>query len=321
MITKHYSYIFISLITAFIFQTYGLSVKVLSEHQLLLFSVVENQIIHTGTDAYIRKVTHGNSLYILKQINDSSIDEQFLLINDCIASTIGFESGVPVNEVLFIPYNAGSHLKLYPERAATLHCIVPGQDLESVLPEILPANFSLHQRVINHSSVWQKKYPMSENQQGLSKLIIESMCCHTDLPLIAAFDCFVGNSDRSNPNLFYDAQTDSFYGIDQAAAFSKKLPSLALDRLNELMTMEYFDECRLATLDSLRRYQNMLRKLSDDVKPCAIIQSMKDLAFNLCPHALSNSEVEARTQYHSIMIAQNYLHTAELLRILDQILH
>lgn len=140
VIIKHRDYFWIMILIGCIGQSYGLSVKVLSEQDLSHFSIVESQVSHTGTDADIRKVTDGNRVYILKQTTDSSLDEQFLLVNDCIASAIGVEVGVPINQVFFVPYNAGSHLKKYPERAGTLHCIVPGNDIESVFPKMLPAN-------------------------------------------------------------------------------------------------------------------------------------------------------------------------------------
>lgn len=297
-----------------------LSVKVLSERELNGFVIIESSVHHTGTDACIRKVTDGTAVYILKQINNPSCDEQFLLVNDAIASTMGISNGIYVNEVAFIPYNVGSTIKMYPERAATLHALVPGNDLAFALPALLSGNFTLHQRVVHPNSLWQKKFSLEVHQQGLTKTIIENMAAHKNLPPIVALDTLVGNSDRSLPNIFYDQQSNQFYGIDQAAAFAKLLPLFATDRLKELVFADYFCARPLNVMHGLRAYRNTLFQLQENVKPAMIVEEMKKLADHLGLNALQNDEVKARLHYHQQVIEQNYSYCLELLNILEQIM-
>jgi hypothetical protein len=299
--------------------SYSLPIKILLTNDLEAFSVIEETIVHTGSDAYIVKVTDGKNIYILKQINDSSIDEQFLLINDCVSSTIGTANGISVNAVSFIPFDVAPHLKPYPDRAATLHVIVNGKDLESELPDNLLEHFTLHQRVVNPNSPWQKKYPLADNQQGLDKTIIESMSLHKDLSALVALDTFIGNSDRSLPNIFYDKKSNSFYGIDQAAAFTKKLPLLACERLQELVSQDYFLSCDAKIIHSLRPYRYTLSKLRV-IKPDSIVEAIQELVPHLAFQASLNADVINRVSYHRDIIEKNYAASAKLITLIDKIL-
>lgn len=310
----------IILISSVANQLHGLSVKILSEKDLNNFLVTEEYVTHTGTDAFIRKVSDGNTIYILKQINNPSIDEQFLLINDCIASTIGWAAGIHVNQVFFIPYNVGCHLKTYPDRAATLHAYILGNDLESNFPKFFPADFTLHQRIINLNSLWQKKYPLAENQQSLSKSLIESMAFHEDLPALVALDTFIGNADRGLPNIFYHQHNNCFYGIDQAAAFSRTLSLCAFEQLRKLASEDYFDNCVPKVIDSLGIYHGILLRLYEVTQPSIIIQSMHELTAYLDVNALQSTEIIARMRHHSFIIEQNYRYSLKLITLLDQIL-
>ncbi|RTL07087.1 hypothetical protein EKK58_02830 [Candidatus Dependentiae bacterium] len=59
---------------------------------------------------------------------------QLLLVTDAVRSQVGRVCQIPVNDVCFIPHNIGAHLKIYPERAVTLHQFIPGKDLDSQMP-------------------------------------------------------------------------------------------------------------------------------------------------------------------------------------------
>lgn len=318
---KRIQELFFLLILMFSFtnQSHASSLAVISQKDIAHFFVVDEHIIHTGTDACVQKVTDGTSVFIIKQINDPSIDEQFLLINDVVASTIGCHLGISVNEVSFIPYGVASHLKIYPERAATLHSYVAGKDLESYFPACLSVGFTLQQRVTNLRSVWQQKYPLAHNQQGLTRTIIESMSINELLPCLCALDTFIGNSDRSLPNIFFDQLNDRFYGIDQAASFSKKLPSLTCDRIKELIMEGYFENCSAGIIDSLRIYRNVLQQLYEDNQPDTITQSMQQLIPYLAFHALDSAVVQDRVAYHSSVINHNYSSVLGLIKLLDLI--
>jgi hypothetical protein len=312
---------------AFIFLTHGiinfagLHIQILQQKDLNNFLIIDADVAHTGTDACIRKVTDGKSVYILKQINDPSLDEQFLLINDCVASQIGHCAGVPINQVAFIPHDVGTHLKAYPERAATLHTYVSGKDLESEVPCCIHQEFTLQQRVINAGSPWQMQYPLAEDQQGFTRTIIESMCEHETLILLVALDTFIGNSDRSLPNIFYDKQSNGFYGIDQAAAFTRTLPAFAYDRLTELLSEGYFHDGSMNMIDSLCVFRNMLLRLCKAAPPVLIIQSMQQLIIHLPVHTIEQTDIiSARMHHHGCIVEKNYCDTLKLIALLGQIL-
>lgn len=312
---KYFLLLFLCIIT----QSYGISIPILSEEDCARFTVVNSSISHTGTDAAIATVTDGNMLYILKQIHDPSLDEQFLLINDCVASTIGYQAGIPVNQVSFIRYNIGAHLKLYPERAATLHEYITGIDLETILPSFLPDYFTLQQRVINHDSPWQKKYPLKVHEQGVTRTVIESMSCNRALVMLVALDTLTGNSDRSLPNIFYDPQRDIFCGIDQAAAFTRELPLYGYQRLQELVDQGYFFLCPQEVIEGLRLYRDTLRFLMQRIPGDTIMEPMRQLVPYLSSSASKNSEIREKMRHHQMVIERNYNYTRELIVLLDQI--
>lgn len=193
-----------------------IAVPIITQEQADALWPIEEKIEHTGTDAWVQKVTDGKNIFIIKQINDDS-DEQFLLINDVVASAIGCAAGVPVNAVSFIPYTVGAHLKKYPGRAATLHVYIAGYDLEPPFPSFISNSFTLHQRI---NAPQRQKKVVADNQQGITRAIIESMSINRSFSRLCAFDTFVGNIDRS-PNIRYrvNQMGPEFYGIDQACAF------------------------------------------------------------------------------------------------------
>lgn len=296
----------------------ALSVKILSEIELSRFSVIDENVSHSGTDACIRKITDGKAIYIFKQIDDSSMSQQLLLINDCVASSVGIQAGISINEVCFVPYTVGAHLKKYPERAATLHTYVAGCDVDLKLPLFLSTDFSIHQRVIDVNSAWQKQYPLLAKNQGLSKLRIESMSFHKQLPSIVALDTFIGNGDRSKPNIFYDEHKGCFCGIDHAAAFGKTLPFFACERLKELVHEGYFKSSDKKIVDGLRIYLNTLQRLHSTCQPSVIREALSMLIPYLASHAVDNSEIKKRLCHHEVIIENNYMVTAELIELLKE---
>lgn len=296
-------------------------VKVLTEQEMRNFSILDSDVSHTGCDASIQKVTNGTTIYILKQINDPSIDEQFLLINDVVASTIANDVGVHINEVFFIPYNIANHLKIFHDRPATLHSYVHGKDLEQELPNYSSKDFTIHQQIFDPLSIWQQQWPISKYQQGLNQNVIKTMSIHKDLQAIVAFDTFVGNADRSLPNIFYDNKNDRFYGIDQAAAFNTNLALFAYDRLKELLRDGYFLTCDVEVIYGLREYRNVLLQLKEDFKPLMIIQNMQELLPYLGSNLLQNDEAYLRMSYETKIIQQTNFSILELITMLNLIIN
>jgi len=166
--------------------------------------------------------------FIVKQVKDESPSEQLLLIIDVCASSIGLACNIPLNQVSLIPANSDFPGKKQKHLPASLHKVVPGIATEDQTPW---DDFCIHQRFHRpqaYEKIWGK---LLEEQKGLTQEVIEHMKRHPDLAQICAFDTFVGNGDRSNPNLFYDKATNRFWGIDMAASFHSLLAKIVYQRL------------------------------------------------------------------------------------------
>lgn len=297
----------------------ALSIRILQETDMSTFSVIDANMVHTGSQACVSKVTDGKQVYILKQIDSNAAEEQCALVNDCIASQIGCAAGIPVNEVAFIPHYVAKHLKQYPDCAATLHTYMPGKDIESELPDCVNEEFTIHQRVRNIHSLWQQHHGLlAEDKQGLTRRVIESMTIHDTLPSFAALDTFVGNSDRSWPNIFYDKDQHAFYGIDLAAAFKRGLPLYAHTRLNELKHDGYFSTCSPVVLKSLRTYRDVLLNIAQTITPDEMITATQQLVIYL--GVTEQEELSVVMDTHCRIVTNNYQNTLKLLDLLSTIL-
>lgn len=298
-------------------------VKILSERDALGLHVVNMNIHHTGTDACITVVTDANGVkYIVKQIPDGSIDEQCLLISDAFCASIGYQCGVSVNDATFIPYNIGNHVKQYPNQAAILLTYIEGTDLETVFPPFLRQlndEFTIHQRTIKPNAPWQK-HPPKDKEQGLTKDIIIHMSDHEDLPPIVALDTFVGNSDRSNPNILYDPQTGRFWGIDLAAGLHS--PTLALcgfERLEELLSTNFLQTTNNKIWEGLNRFKNTLQTLVNHVDLVIAEKTLFDLASLLGPEALNNQDVKDRIIYFNSVLKKNVFNCRKIITLLNTV--
>lgn len=312
--------IFIFLIINSIAAQKDLFVPVLTEKDLKHFSVIEKSMHHTGTDACINKVSDGKNIYIVKQITDPSTPEQLLLVTDAICSTIGTACAIQVNHVSFIPYNVGAHLKIYPDRAATLHTYVSGTDLESSMPKALAdKDFTLHQRIIKKDCPWQKKYPVASNRQGLTQDIIESMSFHKALPSLVALDTFIGNADRSLPNILYDEQKNSFFGIDHAAGLHTVLAFESCERIQELIRDDYFKICSTEIKNSLQLYKNSLVQLAHAFNPPIVRKMLDHLATYVCYDALHNEDIVKDIAHFNNIFERNFAKINELIALLNTV--
>ena len=124
------------------------------------------------------------------------------------------------------------------ELPATLHTMAIGVSTDHAC---LYQEIDVQQRFRKKNTpMWKLWGPLcAEKNSGLTLSVIKNMAKHADLPGIIALDTFVGNADRSPPNLFYDEIADRFYGIDMAAGFSSPLASEACRQL-QTMDMEQF---------------------------------------------------------------------------------
>lgn len=290
--------------------------SVLKEEELLNYQVVDLEIKSNSSDAIIKFIKDkDNNLHIIKQIKDESLEEQFLLLNDFIACQIGYHINININKVFLIPRNILSSFKIFPNRAATLHLCVPGKNIEP-LPDFLPSWFTIHQK---SNSIWQKAYHLKPEHQGLTQEIIESMSLHNDLPPIVALDTFVGNADRSEPNLFYCNKSKCFYAIDLAAAFNTNLAEIAIIRISELIKNNYFKKCKPQILNTLKVYRDTLDKLYCNYSDNKIIKYFQDY-YSLIFTESNYIEIKNRFEFQKNIITKNYIATKKLIDIIDQII-
>lgn len=191
--------------------------------------------------------------YIVKQIRDKTPFEQLLLINDLCASEIGITCGIPLNKVSLISSGVSFPGKLILDCPATLHKVVPGISADESLPW---EGFSIHQRFHRPANLERVYGKLPDDEKGLTDEVLYHMQKHPDLIKIVAFDTFVGNGDRSNPNIFYDANSNQFWGIDMAASFRSNLAKIVHTR------MQNSDELKLP-----KAFFATLRKLHKNYPP------------------------------------------------------
>ncbi len=262
---------------------------------------------------------------IVKQIKEPSADEQFLLVIDAVASSIAETLKIPVNQVTLISPDVSFVGKTYPDRPASLHTLALGVAAEEKLPW---TDFTLHQKLRKKDSwKWDKWGPLSEEETGLTPTVIHHMSLHPDLAAMAALDTYLGNADRSNPNIFYDEKTNSFCGIDMAASFNSLLAKAACFQIDRIINGEIvLNNLEIFALNRYRLTLNTLIQQYPSEVICELLDKYAKHAGFYPGSVLYTQAVQDRIQYHKKMIRQNYqdslyllnkMNSSEFLDILD----
>lgn len=190
------------------------------------FTELVGKDYHTRKFSVLKKIEKGKALvtiiqdsagpmYCVKQINLGTYlkhrSANYLEghVRDVVASYVAESMNIRVNKVRIIPASVDFPGKQYPNRIATLHSFAPGSNRSHDFPFPLKLEQYLKARV-------------SVRDRGLTLRVISDMSLHDDLPPMVAVDTFISNPDRSGNNLFWDARTERFCGIDLELAF--KLP-------------------------------------------------------------------------------------------------
>ena len=160
--------------------------------------------------------------------------------------------------------------------------------------------FTLHQRL-------PKGDRLPYERRGLTPEVMDNMARHPMLPSIAAFDTFVGNGDRSSPNLFYDTPTDSFTGIDLAAAFNRRLASAALYQIACLQSTTPEVE------KALRAYAAHLTLLIDRFSPEEVDRILAE-CFEEAHLWELGEEISNCYNHHCRLFRENYIDCIELVK-------
>ena len=142
------------------------------------------------------------------------------------------------------------------------------------------------------------------------------MAKHPDLPRIVALDTFVGNADRSSPNLYYDDITDRFCGIDMAASFSSPLALAACQQLESLKNSHLTSD----ELSALADYTNTLALLIENWPPEKqerLLLEFSEIAGFQNGSSLFDQNVVERIEFHIKNIKDNYKNCINLLELIN----
>lgn len=268
-------------------------------------------------DCYISFIEYSDKKYVVKQIKDPSPDEQFLLVLDALGCHIAESSAIPMNIVTIIPSMSTFAGKKILEFPATLHTLAIGISTEQEGPY---QYIDVHQRFRKKNSpIWHRWGPLAQEKMGLTISVIQDMAKHPDLPGIVALDTFVGNADRSSPNLYYDKITDSFCGIDMAASFNSPLAFIACRHL-ENMTKSNFTYDELSALTNYVRTLEFLVKNWPPEKQEGMLLRFSEIAGFKNGCWLFDQSVINRMEFHKGCIKDNYKNCVELITVINQII-
>jgi hypothetical protein len=259
--------------------------------------------------------TQGN--FVLKQYKDHSPDEQFLLVLDALACHIAEDVNISINKVFIIPANSPLPGKTWVELPATLHSFALGISTDH---DCLYHDIDIHQRYPKESNAfWYNGGKLPPHRKGLTFAVIENMAKHRDLPSIVALDTFVGNADRSSPNLFYDSITDRFCGIDMAASFSSPLAFEACKQLKLIEKINLTDQQK----KGLKSYADTLKKLIENWPPEKQAAFLVEYAIKAGFYEgslLYNQDIIDRIKFHKKCINSNYTCSLELVNIITKLI-
>ncbi|MGL5263032.1 MAG: hypothetical protein ACRDAI_00400 [Candidatus Rhabdochlamydia sp.] len=263
----------------------------------------------------------GNNL-VLKQIKNTSGDEQFLLVLDALACHMAEEMQIPMNQVTIIEPTEVFFQKNLPGFPATLHTMAEGKSTDQLHRNDPYKDIDIHQRFRRKNSLQEKKWGvLPPEQTGLTLSCIQEMARHPDLAGIVALDTFVGNADRSAPNLFYDSTTNQFCGIDMATAFNSNLAKEACRQLQILI------EKGITLLprekEALTKYVDTLKILLEKY-PAKIQEDLLDelsqKAGFIEGSSLLDQDVIERIEHHKRCINCNYEHSIKLVTLVYELL-
>jgi len=252
--------------------------------------------------------------YCVKQYCES--DKIFLSLKEVLISGIAESANVPVNRVRLIPAEIFFPGKFYKERMATLHIFTPGKSLASLnYPEIDIQQFNKERRVF-----------------GVTRNVINYMSLSPNLAQIVAFDTFTGSKNRSRVNVFFDEESNDFYGIDLKKAFLKNLGHSAYKNIKKMDAEKKFTSRQIA---ALRIYRDTLKELiaknppSDTCKKLDALIKTAQLKRQMCffgdkyVYSLQNKHVlltSNSVKECKVMIFQNYDSAKKLVMLLDEII-
>lgn len=264
-------------------------------------------------ECYVSFVVSCNNKYVVKQIKSPAPDDQFLLVLDALACHIAETAAIPMNRVTIIPPGVDFPGKINIEFPATLHTMAPGVSTDR---ECRYQDIDVQQRYrkayYQGASQWG---PLPPEKVGFTFSVIQNMAKHPDLPSIVAFDTFVGNADRSAPNLFYDEATDRFCGIDLAGAFSTLLSETACRQVGALQDVSFTDDELAAIIEYTRTLEALIKNWPPEKMEQALLDHCKIAGF-IDGSFLYNQDVIDRIEFHKKCMKDNYQKSIDLVALI-----
>lgn len=276
-----------------------------------------SDILEASHAHYIFLQDASQKQWIYKQITEPSPEDQIDIVLETFASDICSAIDFPINYVKMISNQDTFAHRIFQNYPGSLHLKVAGQSIEEKTPW---DDFDLHQKFRTPFMI-ASKGPLKPAQTGLRREVIATMAKHSDLIKLVALDTYLGNIDRSNPNVFYDAQKDRFYGIDMGNCLMGNLAYCAKERLEVFFQEpEFFSKAELTALED---YRNALILLSSRFPPNemqAILQkNLLKGGFNENSPLLWNEDVERKVNKWTKFLEKNYEDTLVLIDYLEDI--
>ncbi len=258
-------------------------------------------------------------LYCVKQIkvgsNGKAGISSYLIghVREVVASYVVESMDIRINKVRILPASVNFPGKYYPDRLATLHTYAPGSNKTHDFPFSLQLEQYLKARI-------------SVRDRGLTFKVINDMSLHYDLTPIVAGDTFISNPDRSGNNLFWDASTERFCGIDIELAFklplSRNLSEVACYQIEKFLKTPGFSFTK-QQYNALEQYNLVLKGLIEKNNPMDTCQLLKNVA--TYAHVIFNRKGDFIDAEHSLQeycakISTQYNSSKKLVKMIDTLL-
>lgn len=262
-------------------------------------------------NSFVSYVSINGKTYLVKQKKDYK--KQLAVVRDALAAYIAKTFRGIAHEIEIIRANQEFSGKVNQSLPATLHTLAPGETVRKQ-PKCKYNALRLRQ-------FWAQA--QSFNEKGLTKLIIEYMTWHRQLPEIIALDLFIGNSDRHCGNLCYNPDTDTFCAIDMDDTFNKDLCELACKKLKYMIKKENV-EFSENELKALKRMKKALKILIRKHHPTELIQKLHVFAQQAGfsnGAKLYEEDIQKKLLLYESMIINTYRSASQLILLLEKIIN
>lgn len=293
----------------------------MNEHDLKDFELVSGkEIFASGIEGILIKILNrkNDKLYLLKQVFSEDSLEKFGLVIDYVVSLISKKNNINLPQAYFLPSAIGNNLKIKENTSAIVIEFIYSETVSNLQSKgELPEEFSLWQVIHPKFPRNETKYLLSL-EEGMSRRVLESIIISEQLAKICALDTFVSNSDRNDDNIIID-DNNIFYGIDQSCSLSSVLGKIALKRLGELKSNNYFQTCDKKILESLKIYNDTLKQLVTNISVEEIIEELDKLVpFLNCSDGEKEILKDDMQYYYGKNIRENINYCKKLVDFVDK---